>query len=209
MAALLITDMGEVFEAAAGRRFDPVAGRWIDEAAALHGQPLSAVAAVRHLVQKRGARRLPIAVIGPTEASAKELAFAEEAGRGIAGLGLPLVCGGRGGCMEAASQAAASAGGLVIGILPSDDWRTANAHVSVPIASGLGEARNAIIASACFALIAVGGGHGTLSEMALGLKMERLVIALPPAARVKGSFGCASVDEAIAAVSERYLGLGT
>lgn len=99
------------------------------------------------------------------------------------------------------------AGGLVIGILPSSDWMTANPHVSISIASGLGEARNAIIASACFALIAVGGGHGTLSEMALGLKMSRLVIAMPPAADVPGARRCVTVDEAIEVVAERYLGL--
>lgn len=149
-------------------------------------------------------RLLPVGVIGPNDASSEELAFAEAAGAGIAGIGLPLICGGRGGCMEAASRGAAMAGGLVIGILPSGDWATANSHVSVPIATGLGEARNAIIASACFALIAVGGGHGTLSEMALGLKMERLVIAMPTATLVAGALACTSIEEAMAAVAQRY-----
>jgi uncharacterized protein (TIGR00725 family) len=163
--------------------------------------------AVARLVREQGGRRLPVGVIGPNDASPEELAFAEQAGAAIAGLGLPLICGGRGGCMAAASRGAARAGGLVIGVLPGGDWSAANPDVTVPIASGLGEARNAIIASACFALIAVGGGHGTLSEMALGLKMERLVIALPPAVRVPGALDCADMDAAIAAVARRYLEL--
>ncbi len=151
-----------------------------------------------------GGLRLPVGVIGPNDASRAELAMAEAIGSAIAKLGLPLICGGRGGCMEAASKGAAEAGGLVIGILPSSDWLSANRFVSVPVASGIGEARNAIIASACFALVAVGGGHGTLSEIALGLKMERLVITMPDANRVEGALECATVEEAIAAIEERY-----
>lgn len=162
---------------------------------------------VRRRLAAEGARRLPVGIIGPNEALPTELGFAEAVGAGLAGLGLPLICGGRGGCMEAASRGAAGAGGLVIGILPSGDWSTANAHVAVPIATGLGEARNAIIASACFALVAVGGGHGTLSEMALGLKMGRLVIAMPTAVPVVGALACATVAEAVDAVASRYLEL--
>lgn len=148
--------------------------------------------------------RLPVGVIGPNDASPAELAMAEAMGRAIARLGLPLICGGRGGCMQAASRGAAEAGGLVIGILPSSDWASANPYVSVPIASGIGEARNAIIASACFALVAVGGGHGTLSEIALGLKMERLVITMPDANRVEGALECATAEQAVAAIAARY-----
>jgi hypothetical protein len=107
--------------------------------------------------------------------------------------------------MQAASKGAAEAGGLVIGILPTSDPRAANPYVTVPLASGIGEARNAIIASACFALVAVGGGYGTLSEIALGLKMERLVIVMPDANRVSGTLECTTSEEAIAAIAARYL----
>lgn len=164
----------------------------------------SSHAALREAFQRR-APRLPVGVIGPNDASPRELDMAERIGRAVAELGLPLVCGGRGGCMQAASKGAAEAGGLVIGILPSSDPRTANPYVSVPLASGIGEARNAIIASACFALVAVGGGHGTLSEIALGLKMERLVITMPDANRVSGALECASPDDAMSAIAARYL----
>jgi uncharacterized protein (TIGR00725 family) len=189
-------------------RFCTLAHRWVaanGSTAVIEG--IDVVTAVRRLVGERGARRLPVGVIGPNEAAIAELATAEAIGRGVASLGLPLICGGRGGCMEAAARGAAQAGGLVIGILPSADWLSANDHVHVPVATGLGEARNAIIASACFALVAVGAGHGTLSEMALGLKMGRLVIAMPQAERVRGAIPCETAQDAMAHVAQRYLGL--
>jgi uncharacterized protein (TIGR00725 family) len=192
-----------------GRTFDPSSHVWrvpADSGQASPGTAISGAEAVRLLVASHGARKLPVGIIGPNDASAAELLLAEQAGAAVAGLGLPVICGGRGGAMEAASRGAAQAGGLVIGILPSHDWMSANAHVTVPIASGIGEARNAIIASACFALIAVGGGHGTLSEMALGLKMGRLVIAMGTATRLPEALACDSIDTAMAAVATRYLG---
>jgi uncharacterized protein (TIGR00725 family) len=192
-----------------GWTFDPSGHAWLAPADAVELEtPISGAEAVRTLVVSHGARKLPVGVIGPNDASPAELLLAEQAGAAIAGIGLPMICGGRGGAMEAASRGAAQAGGLVIGILPSHDWMSANAHVSVPIAAGIGEARNAIIASACFALIAVGGGHGTLSEMALGLKMGRLVIAMGSASRIPGTIACDDIDTAVAAVAIRYLGLG-
>ncbi|TAD86841.1 MAG: DNA-binding protein [Alphaproteobacteria bacterium] len=171
------------------------------------GTVIDAVSAVRRLVGERGARRLPVGVIGPSDASPAELAQAQAAGRAVAALGLPMICGGRGGCMAAAARGAADAGGLVIGVLRSTEWLSANAHIHVPIATGLGEARNAVIASASLALIAVGSGHGTLSEMALGLKLGRLVIAMPEAERMTGAISCPSADAAMELVAHRYLGL--
>jgi uncharacterized protein (TIGR00725 family) len=209
MSQLLRHDDG-VIRNELGQRFDPVAHIWRSGDSSeqeLPGTAVDAAEAVELLVNRHGARRLPVGIIGPNDASDADILAAERAGAAVAGLGLPLICGGRGGAMEAASRGAAQIGGLVIGILPSHDWMSANAHICVPIASGIGEARNAIIASACFALIAVGGGHGTLSEMALGLKMGRLVIAMPEAERVNGALYCATVGEAIDAVARRYLGL--
>jgi uncharacterized protein (TIGR00725 family) len=193
-----------------GRMFDSSSHIWRASSDVGNASPAAAingVEAVQLLIASHGARRLPVGIIGPNDASADELLLAEQAGAAVARLGMPVICGGRGGAMEAASRGAAVAGGLVIGILPSHDWMSANAHVSVPIASGIGEARNAIIASACFALIAVGGGHGTLSEMALGLKMGRLVVAMGSATRIPEAVTCETIDAAMAAVALRYLGL--
>ncbi len=119
-----------------------------------------------------------IAVIGVASATPEEEAAAEAVGRLIAADGHILLCGGRGGVMAAASRGAAQAGGIVVGILPGSSPDEANPWVTVPIATGLGEARNAIIARAAHTLIAIGTGWGTLSEIALAVKMGKPVVAL-------------------------------
>jgi uncharacterized protein (TIGR00725 family) len=120
-----------------------------------------------------------IAVCGPGATATPELEeLAEAVGREISLAGLGLVCGGRGGVMEAACRGAKAVGGLTVGILPSYDRRDANPYVDIAICTGLGEARNTLIAATGAALIAVGGEWGTLSEIALALKIGRPVIAL-------------------------------
>jgi uncharacterized protein (TIGR00725 family) len=99
-------------------------------------------------------------------------------GRGLAERGAVLVCGGRGGGMEAACRGAKSAGGTTVGILPGSDRAEANAFVDVAIPTGLGEARNALVVRAADALIAVGGGWGTLSEIALAMRAGKRVVGL-------------------------------
>jgi uncharacterized protein (TIGR00725 family) len=119
-----------------------------------------------------------VAVIGASQATAWELATAETLGRELAEQGCVLVCGGLGGVMDAAARGAESAGGVAIGILPGDDREDASRHLTVAIATGFGEARNAIVARSADAVIAVGGEFGTLSEIALALKMGTPVIGL-------------------------------
>ena len=80
--------------------------------------------------------------------------------------------------MEAACQGAKEAGGTTVGILPGNDQHEANPYVDIPIATGLGEARNAIVVRTAEAVVAVGGGYGTLSEIGLALKMGRPVVGL-------------------------------
>ena len=117
-------------------------------------------------------------MVGPGQATGQELATAEEVGRLLAEEGVVLICGGLGGAMEAACRGAKEAGGTTVGILPGHDRAAANPHVDVAIATGLGEARNALVVRAADALIAVGGGFGTLSEIALGLKSGKPVIGI-------------------------------
>ena len=119
-----------------------------------------------------------VAVIGGSEASPGELATAETLGRLIADEGWVLVCGGLGGVMEAAARGCAASGGMTIGLLPGDDRREANAYVSFAIPTGMGEARNALVARAADVVIAVGGEFGTLSEIAFALKMGKPVIGI-------------------------------
>ncbi len=119
-----------------------------------------------------------IAVIGDGEASAEDRAIAERVGRLVAEAGCVVVCGGLGGVMEAACKGAAEASGLTVGILPGDHISQANRYVKVPIVTGLGEARNVLVVKSAGAVIAVGGRYGTLSEIALALKIGRPVIGL-------------------------------
>src|SRR5690606_10122681 len=114
-----------------------------------------------------------IAVCGPHEASDNEVHLAEAVGAAIAAAGHALVCGGRGGVMAAACRGARQAGGTTIGILPAYDRSDANPWVEHVICTGLGHARNALVVASGEAVIAVGGGFGTLSEIGLALKMGK------------------------------------
>jgi uncharacterized protein (TIGR00725 family) len=119
-----------------------------------------------------------VAVIGASNATGWELSTAESLGRALASAGCVIVCGGLGGVMNAAARGAASADGVSIGILPGDDREVASEHLTVAIATGFGEARNAIVARSADAVVAVGGEFGTLSEIALALKMGTPVIGI-------------------------------
>src|SRR6478735_9237115 len=119
-----------------------------------------------------------VAVIGASNATEWELASAERMGQLLAEAGCVLVCGGLGGVMDAAARGSAAGGGISIGILPDNDRDSASRSLSVAIATGFGEARNVIVARSADAVIAVGGEFGTLSEIALALKMGTPVIGI-------------------------------
>ena len=119
-----------------------------------------------------------IAVIGGGTCTAEETAVAVETGRLLAQHGAVLVCGGLGGVMEASAKGAKANGGTTVGILPGADPRAANAHIDVPLATGLGEMRNFLIVRTAHALIAIGGGVGTLSEIALAQRIGKPVVGL-------------------------------
>lgn len=162
-------------------------------------------AALRLVFTSAGARRVPVGVIGPREASADECALAEAVGRLLAEAGLQLICGGKGGVMEAACKGNLEAGGAPIGLLPDTEWHSGNPYVAVPIATGIGPARNAILARASIALVAIGGGYGTLTEMAYGLHFDRPVLALGKAPFVEGAEACASPAHVIARLAHHVL----
>jgi uncharacterized protein (TIGR00725 family) len=117
-------------------------------------------------------------VVGPGEATADELAAAESVGRELARASAVLVCGGLGGAMEAASRGAHEGGGIAVGILPGSDRSAANRYLDVALPTGLGEARNVLVVRAADALVAVGGGYGTLSEIGFALKTGKPVVGL-------------------------------
>ncbi len=122
--------------------------------------------------------RRAISVIGPAICDEQEASVAEHVGKLLAEREVVLICGGRGGVMEAACRGAQQAGGLTIGILPGADRGSGNAYLTLAIPTGLGEARNAIVAQAGEAVITIGGGPGTLSEIALAVKSGKRVVAI-------------------------------
>ena len=123
-----------------------------------------------------------VAVIGDGDPRGPDahriLEWAEEVGQLLARGGAVVVTGGLGGVMRAASQGAVAAGGETIGILPGSKAGEANEYVRVPIATGLGVARNLVVVTSADAVVAVGGRHGTLSEIGLALRMGRQVVTL-------------------------------
>jgi len=119
-----------------------------------------------------------IAVIGGSECTPDEARLAEEVGRELARKGIALVCGGLGGIMEAVCRGASAEGGLTIGILPGGNRQAANQYVKIPIVTNLGEARNVIVVKSSEAVIAIGGGYGTLSEIGHALRNGIPVVGL-------------------------------
>lgn len=119
-----------------------------------------------------------VGVIGAGQPSAQGLASARELGRLLAQGGATIICGGLGGIMAAVCQGARAAGGETIGLLPGGDAAAANPYVTLPIPTGMGHARNVLIAQAAEVLVAVEGEYGTLSEIAIALKLGKPVFSL-------------------------------
>lgn len=192
-----------------GSRLDPWAWRWaaVPDGPPADAVPAGAVQALAHLAPADGVRRLPVAVIGPRAATADQAAIAQTLGHRLGGLGLTVVCGGKGGVMAAVAKGARAAGGLTVGLLPDADWRGANPDVMLPIATGLSEARNVVIARCAVVLVAVGGSYGTMTEIAYGLHFGRTVIGLAGAPALDGLELVADVDAAVARLAEALLTL--
>lgn len=142
-----------------------------------------------------------VAVVGGASCSEEEAGWAQEVGRLLAERGMGVVCGGGGGVMAAVCRGAAQAGGVTVGILPGEDASEANAWVRVAIATGLGEARNAIVARAGVGVIAIGGEYGTLSEVALALKWGKRVAGLGTW-QIEGVYAANGPEDAINYVLE-------
>ncbi len=119
-----------------------------------------------------------VGVIGAGKAKPELMFLAEEVGRLLAKEGIIVITGGLGGVMEAACRGAVCEGGITVGILPTLRKEDANPYVKIAIPTGMGEMRNALIVRASDALIAIGGEYGTLSEIALALKVGKPVIGL-------------------------------
>lgn len=133
MSRLKLGDDGTLWQE--GRRFDPWNWRWIDgpqPPGTVSVEPRAGLAAV---MGARRVRRLPVGLIGPREPEGRQSEVARAVGHGLAELGVQLICGGKGGVMEAACRGHLEAGGLPIGLLPDEEWSGANPYVAIPIAT--------------------------------------------------------------------------
>ena len=139
---------------------------------------------------------LYVSVIGAGDAGPDELADAEAVGRELARAGAIVVCGGRGGVMEAACRGAAAEGGVSVGLLPDADRTHANPFLTVAVPTGMGELRNGLVARAGDAVIAIGGEFGTLSEIGLALKVGRPVVGLGTWELARGGRPVAAIEVA-------------
>lgn len=143
-------------------------------------------------------------VIGAGKADKELLRIAEEVGKLLAKEGIIVITGGLGGVMEAASRGAYLEGGITVGILPTTRKEDANPYVKIPIPTGMGEMRNALVVRASDVLIAIGGEYGTLSEIALALKTGKKVVGLKTW-NIKGVIETNSAKEAVKVAIENSL----
>jgi uncharacterized protein (TIGR00725 family) len=143
-----------------------------------------------------------VGVIGAGDCSDKTYQMARHLGAGIGKKGWILVCGGLGGVMEAAARGCTEAGGMTVGILPGLEKNSANPYVKIPLATGLGEGRNLLVVRASDVLVSVAGGYGTLSEIALALKVNKPVIGLQTWEHIHGVQYVSDPEEAIQKISE-------
>jgi len=155
-----------------------------------------------------------VAVIGASgaEEGSEPWRLAEEVGRRLAEAGVALVCGGGGGVMEAASRAAAEAGGTVIGIVPGESPADANGYCTHVVATGIGHARNLAVVSSGEAVIAIGGEWGTLSEIGFARVIGHEVVALRSweldgRERMRGGPGVIAAETAEEAVAAALVAL--
>lgn len=171
--------------------------RWVDAEIPEGAQEVSGLAALERVLAGEQVRKIPVGVIGPRDATEAQLKTAEAIGTRLGQIGLTMICGGKAGVMSAAAKGCHQAGGLSVGLIPDHDWREANPYIQLPIATGLSEARNLIIAKSCEVLIAIGGSYGTLSEIAFGLHFSKPVIGISGAPEVDGLEFAGSVDDAM------------
>ncbi|WP_254536689.1 TIGR00725 family protein [Halomarina litorea] len=148
-----------------------------------------------------------VSVIGSGTASEGTDTYraARAVGRELAERGHTVVCGGLGGVMAAACRGAREAGGKTVGILPGSDPRAANQHVTTPVATGMGNARNVLVVLNGRGVVAVGGATGTLSELGHALDFGRPVAGLDThdLSSFDGFEACGDPEEAVESVLRR------
>ncbi|HEV3432997.1 MAG TPA: TIGR00725 family protein [Nitrososphaera sp.] len=145
----------------------------------------------------RPVRKLQIAVIGYNKDRCTDVAskMAYEVGKEIASVGAVLICGGLGGVMEAACKGAKEYGGTTVGIIPQEDFLYANEYCDIVVCTGIGYARDFVVASSADGIIAVGGGVGTLIELSVGYMTKKTMVAIAGSGGVADIYGGKFLDE--------------
>ena len=124
---------------------------------------------------------------------AKNMAY--EVGKEVALAGAVLVCGGLGGVMESACKGAKENGGITVGIIPQEDFFYANEFCDIVLCTGIGYARDFIVASSADGIIAIGGGVGTLIELGVGYRTKKVMVAISGSGGVADMYGGKFLDE--------------
>jgi uncharacterized protein (TIGR00725 family) len=142
-------------------------------------------------------RKIQIAVVGYNIDRCSDVArkVAYETGKEIALAGAILVCGGLGGVMESACKGAKENGGTTVGIIPQEEFRYANDFCDIVVCTGIGYARDFVVASSADGIIAVGGGVGTLIEIGVGYMMKKTIVAIAGSGGVADVYGGKYLDE--------------
>lgn len=142
-------------------------------------------------------RKLQIAVIGYNKDRCTDIAskMAYEVGKEIACAGAVLICGGLGGVMESACKGAKEYGGTTVGIIPQEEFSYANEYCDIVVCTGIGYARDFVVASSADGIIAVGGGVGTLIELGVGYMTKKTMVAISGSGGVADIYGGKFLDE--------------
>ncbi len=192
----------------AGLAFDAAALAWRAAPGACGGDAIEPVAAVRWLQKESGTpSRQPVGVVGGRHATTAQSVAARALGESLAEMGLTVLCGGRRGVMLAVCEGVAARGGISVGLLPGESLADGNPVVTIPIPTGIGLARNALIARGSLCLVAIGGSYGTLSEVAFGMQFGKRVFGLDGAPHVDGVQHLPTVAAVTAAVARVVLSL--
>ena len=143
-----------------------------------------------------------VGVVGGGECTDSTYKIAQRLGSEIGKRDWILVCGGLGGVMEAAAKGCAEVGGMTLGILPGSKRDSANPYIKIALPTGMGEGRNLLVVRTSDVLVAIGGGYGTLSEIALALKAGKPVIGIETWEHIQGIQYVSHPDEVIEKINE-------
>jgi len=207
-ATFLLDRTARELHDASGRCFDTLTRTWTGTPSGERGDAveiIDALAAVAWLQREsRHPLRLPIGVIGPTEATPAQFVVAMQVGELLAGCGLVVICGGGHGVAQALCDGVKRVGGMAIGVLPGAEPAAANAFVSVILATGIGEACHALMASAAYCVVAIGD---TPSGIALARQSGKMVVVLERTAQNDGVVRAADARAAVETVAMAVLGM--